>query len=100
MHYFPDPALQTGHFICYSHRTYHLLPTHTGIKHRAGRKPVLTSRHSDGVRIHRFVVRSFISMDSRQRRLRNPHSPLFQLETAAVLPGPIVPGSIGNELSR
>ena len=27
MLHFPDPALQTGHFICYSHRTHHLLPT-------------------------------------------------------------------------
>jgi hypothetical protein len=25
-----DPALQTGHFICYSHRTDHVLPTADG----------------------------------------------------------------------
>jgi len=27
---YTDPALQTGHFICYHHRTHHVLPT-TGI---------------------------------------------------------------------
>jgi len=26
---YSDPALQTGHFICYQHRTDHVLPTLT-----------------------------------------------------------------------
>jgi len=30
MLHFPDLALQTGHFTCYSHRTHHLLPTPHG----------------------------------------------------------------------
>ena len=25
---YTDPALQTGHFICYHHRTHHVLPTY------------------------------------------------------------------------